>query len=358
MPEATGPPPSEPFALPAQALEALCCPLCAAPFAPPDAGGLRCTSCGWTADVTGGVVDLVPDAKRTEERAFYDEFYETSQERVVPDDLHELAERFTLPVAPWECRRVWDRLGNLAGKTVLLVGNGDTPKELLMLTEDPRLIIFSDLSPVGLRRFRAPLDRRATERVVFAAIDCFNLPLRDSSVDIVYGFAVVHHLGDRVPFLREAARVLRPGGRAVFMDDARSALWQHLKLRWMRPLMTYTHRKIPRSPEDMEMTFAGGFVEDELAAEIRSVGGEPYFERVAFLYYMWMRSTRSLFPKLRDLPGHARVAAALERIDRWLGRYAWYRANMIRLVWGFEKPAAGARRTRARGRQRDSVRVP
>lgn len=55
------------------------------------------------------------------------------------------------------------------------------------------------------------------------------LPLRRHCVDLVFGRQVLHHLGDLDQGLREVRRVLRPGGRALFVrehvadDDAQLA---------------------------------------------------------------------------------------------------------------------------------------
>src|SRR5450631_448582 len=45
------------------------------------------------------------------------------------------------------------------------------------------------------------------------------LPLRADSVDLVFGRQVLHHLADLDQGLREARRVLRPGGRALFVRE-------------------------------------------------------------------------------------------------------------------------------------------
>ena len=45
------------------------------------------------------------------------------------------------------------------------------------------------------------------------------LPLRTHSVDLVFGRQVLHHLADLDQGLREARRVLRPGGRVLFVRE-------------------------------------------------------------------------------------------------------------------------------------------
>jgi len=45
------------------------------------------------------------------------------------------------------------------------------------------------------------------------------LPFAANSFDVVYGRAVLHHAGDLGQFCSEAARVLRPGGAALFVRE-------------------------------------------------------------------------------------------------------------------------------------------
>jgi SAM-dependent methyltransferase len=233
---------------------------------------------------------------------------------------------------------VWDRVGNLRGRTALLLGNGESQAELYFLTKEPRALIYTDLSAVGLAKLRRAL-RFPADNVVFTAMDALDLPLRDKSVDLVYGFAFAHHLPDLDRFIGEVERVLRPGGRCVMMDNAYAPIWQRLKLVWLRPLMWLSHRREPRSPEDLHDTMAGGFREERLAEVIERAGCDPWAERVAFLYYLWKRASVSLFPgAFRVIPRHDRVAQACLHTDRLLARFAWGRRNMIRLVWGFDKP--------------------
>jgi SAM-dependent methyltransferase len=48
--------------------------------------------------------------------------------------------------------------------------------------------------------------------------DCTNMPIKSGSLRGVIGLDVLHHLDDPGLFLREVARVLKPGGRAVFIE--------------------------------------------------------------------------------------------------------------------------------------------
>lgn len=318
------------------------CPACRADLEVTwEAAGGHCAGCGAAVGTPDGILDLVLDPERAGERGFYDDFYTSEHsERGAVKEIADLASAWIDPDAPQELRTTWARLGDLRGKRVLLLGNGESDAELYMLTQDPALLILSDLAVEPVRAIRDSYGLERTEEpIVFAAIDALDLPLADASVDVVYGFAFVHHLPDIDRFLAEVARVLRPGGRAVFMDNGYSPLWQQAKTTVLRPMMAYSHRRNPRSPEDVVDTMRGGFKVSDLRPRIEAAGGRPWFVRESFLYYFWHRTSRSLFPEaLRLVPGHRRIARTLARLDRWLSRFRLYRANLIRMIWGFDKP--------------------
>lgn len=316
------------------------CPRCRSPLElVAAAGAARCASCETAVGTPDGMLDFVTDPERRAERAYYDGFYASEHsQRTAPKAIDGLAATWTGRDAPLEMRTTWARLGDLRSKRVLLLGNGESESELYMLTQQPEMLILSDLAIAAMRATRDAYDLEDAP-ITFAAIDALDLPLADASVDVVYGYAFVHHLPDVDAFLAEVARVLRPGGRAVFMDNGYSPLWQWTKRTWLRPLMAYSHRKDPRSPEDVRDPTTAGYRIEDLGPKIEAAGGRPWFIRQSLLYYCWHRASRSLFPEaLSRIPGHERIARALEAADAVLGRLPFVRANMIRLIWGFDRP--------------------
>jgi SAM-dependent methyltransferase len=304
-----------------------------------DSVGHQCRGCGWIAATPDGILDFVPAATRRGEREYYEHEYAGVAHCGEAADVQSLAGRWNDPCAITD-QLVWKRLGPLKGKRVVLLGNGASEKELYFLTRDPEVLVYSDLSPAAVRGIRARYDLTSYGDVVcFAAIDAFELPLFDESVDLIYGYAFVHHLPKLDDFFAEAARVLRPGGKCVFMDDAYAPLWQGSKQTWLRPLMRYTHRRNPVSPEDLRFTLGGGFREQDLAIRIRDAGGEPWFYRQSFLYYFWTRAADRLFPRrLARLGRNPRIATRIVALDERLSRFQLVQNNLIRLVWGFDKP--------------------
>lgn len=84
--------------------------------------------------------------------------------------------------------------------------------------------------------------RRRDPRLALVRADAARLPLRTASVDAVTFHSVLYLLPDRAAVLREATRVLRPGGRAVLLEPrkacavTRKALLHALK--WPRWAVT------------------------------------------------------------------------------------------------------------------------
>lgn len=71
-----------------------------------------------------------------------------------------------------------------------------------------------DISEEGIATSRAACP---FPNVQYAVMDAMNMKFGDASFDLVFGSGIVHHL-DTVECAREIARVLRPGGHAVFWE--------------------------------------------------------------------------------------------------------------------------------------------
>jgi ubiquinone/menaquinone biosynthesis C-methylase UbiE len=90
-----------------------------------------------------------------------------------------------------------------------------------------------------VKRLRARLERSGRKAVVVQA-PAYELPFGDSSFDTVVGTLVLCTVAEQEPVLAELRRVLRPGGRLLFIEHVRSgdpklARWQdrlHRPWRW------------------------------------------------------------------------------------------------------------------------------
>ena len=102
---------------------------------------------------------------------------------------------------------VYERLAPLcAGRDVLEAGCGEGYGADLIAGVARRVVAVDyDQSAVVHVRHRYP-------RVQVLHANLTELPLPDASVDVVVNFQVIEHLWDQGQFIRECARVLRPGG--------------------------------------------------------------------------------------------------------------------------------------------------
>src|SRR6195952_1532552 len=102
---------------------------------------------------------------------------------------------------------VYERLGGRrAGREVLEAGCGEGYGADLIAGVARRVVAVDyDESAVAHVRGRYP-------RVEVTRANLTELPLPDSSVDVVVNFQVIEHLWDQGQFIRECARVLRPSG--------------------------------------------------------------------------------------------------------------------------------------------------
>lgn len=78
-------------------------------------------------------------------------------------------------------------------------------------------VFASDLTPAIARRAQ---DAASSHAALGLAADMHRLPFADGTFDVVFGSMVLHHAQDHTWLGREVARVLKPGGRAVFHENS------------------------------------------------------------------------------------------------------------------------------------------
>jgi SAM-dependent methyltransferase len=144
---------------------------------------------------------------------------------------------FDLPVtraarryaASSEFRAIRPIVGRGPGRALDIgAGHGITSFALAALGWDVIALDPDASAEVGIGAIRT-LPTGGIERIDGVIGSGERIPLRDESVDLVFGRQVLHHLADLDQGLREARRVLRPSGRLLFVrehvadDDAQLA---------------------------------------------------------------------------------------------------------------------------------------
>ncbi|MGQ9890138.1 MAG: class I SAM-dependent methyltransferase [Aggregatilineales bacterium] len=97
----------------------------------------------------------------------------------------------------------------------IAAGSGHTA---LAFASRVRRVVAADLTPATLRAAQRFLAERGAANVAFAAADAENMAFADSAFDLVTCRTAPHHFSDCFGFVRECARVLRPGGLLLIED--------------------------------------------------------------------------------------------------------------------------------------------
>jgi len=129
-------------------------------------------------------------------------------------------------------------LADASGR-VLEIGGG-TGANLPHYADDLESLVLTEPEPPMLRR----LQRKAREEAPLAKVlraPAEDLPFEDDSFDTVVSTLVLCGVDDQARALREARRVLRPGGRLLFLEHVRAddpdlARYQD-RINWLNRLM-------------------------------------------------------------------------------------------------------------------------
>jgi SAM-dependent methyltransferase len=186
--------------------------------------------------------------RETREREFFDELAaEGSATRSLLDrfseGFYEKSDRGRL-WAP-----VWNTV-DLRGAAVLDYGCGDGHFSLRLASRGAR-VTGVDISPNLIEQARATALSVGMNGTTpqFAVGDAHHTPFRTGSFDYVVGNGALHHL-DLEKAYAEIARLLKPGGKAVFMEPM-----YHHPLLWLLRRLTpeaHTADEKPLSIADME----------------------------------------------------------------------------------------------------------
>jgi len=188
--------------------------------------------------------------------------------------------------------------GIFSGKTVLDMGCGAAGKSLYYLSIGAEKVVGVDV----VERYKAEAEGFARQlgvedRFAFILGDALRLPLEDNAFDVVVMNDFMEHIRDPEGALKEALRVLKPGGRifvnfppyfhptGAHMSDVIGIPWVHMFFREKTLIATY--KELVRGLPDEKERLALRFGVDERGRE-----------RITYINKMTLRRFRKILKSL------------------------------------------------------------
>ncbi len=162
-----------------------------------------------------------------------------------------------VPQAEVEAKLI-EILGDERIDELLDIGTG-TGRILEILGPHVRRGVGVDLSSGMLTVARSNIENSGLANIHVRQGDMYRLPLADSSVDLAVVHMVLHYSDDPLEVIREAARVLRPGGRLLIIDFAAHTLE---KLR-----NEHSHHRLGFSDSEIHKCFRAANLKPQQAVE-------------------------------------------------------------------------------------------
>ena len=169
----------------------------------------------------------------------------------VETDLLLWWEDYYLPVFEY----VLSKMGTLEGKRVLELGTG-TGGTATLLAKYGASVIGIDLLPFRIKEAKERTNQHnVTDSVTFSLMDATQLAFPDNTFDFVISKSVLVFT-EHSQTAKECNRVLKPGGKAIFMENMRNhpVVWLYRKvfLRYSRNLQYFSHTDIDAIGKEFE----------------------------------------------------------------------------------------------------------
>lgn len=118
-----------------------------------------------------------------------------------------------------QCQTLVDHFPPGEALRVLDVGVGPGMSAIGILDRLPRAqVVGVDISPKMIELARGRLREYGYPQAELLVADVARMPFEDASFDVVTGHSILYLLPDKAAAVAEIARVLRPGGRVVFVE--------------------------------------------------------------------------------------------------------------------------------------------
>ena len=188
----------------------------------------------------------------------------------------------------------------------IATGGGHTA---LAFAPHVREVVATDLTPAMLTAAERFITGRGVANVRFELADAEALPFADADFDLVTCRVAAHHFGDIALFIREVARVLRPGGRFILVDTVappEPALDAFIDT--VERLRDPSHVRDYTVQEWIETCGAAGLVVEQTETWLKTIPFDDWCTRMRVT-----DATRAdLIRLLREAPPAARESFAIE----------------------------------------------
>jgi ubiquinone/menaquinone biosynthesis C-methylase UbiE len=141
-------------------------------------------------------------------------------------------------------------------------------------------VVATDLTPRMLAAAQRFIQSQNIENVTFKLADAEALPFEDRLFDVVTCRVAPHHFGDVAQFVAEVARVLRPAGRFILVDNVPPSN-QGLD-QWVNAIEKQrdpTHARAYTVEEWRALCSAAGFSVEYVTTWLKTIGFDDWCER-------------------------------------------------------------------------------
>jgi ubiquinone/menaquinone biosynthesis C-methylase UbiE len=176
------------------------------------------------------------------------------------------------------------------------------------------LVIGIDISPVAIEIARIEAeDKGIKQNLSFEVMNAENLTFNDSSVDLICGSGIIHHLGIEKA-LNSIVKVLQPQGMAIFVEP----LGHNIFINLFRRLTPEIRSDDEHPLLDRDLTLF-----------------KQYFQRVEIKYFYLTALAASLFV---GLPGFKALLSTLEFLDQQLFKLPFLQKQAWQVLIKLSKP--------------------